>query len=214
MGILHTAPFAPAAPPGCWAAMLPSSPSPARSSLPSGSCPATVPSSRYSRRCLLAAVSNEGIAARLLNTAPLRLMGDISYSVYLGQTFAFLVAVALAKTPLGPVLGIAASHCDAGALHGASYSPLRRGTLPQPVAPPAGRAQAPSGPRVAQRYAGLPPVLHLRGHLHDPARRVFIRISDRHGNLSPNTRHPPRRSRSASCRRPPQLSRFRNLRCA
>lgn len=55
---------------------------------------------------LLAAVSNEGRAARLLNAAPLRLMGDISYSVYLGQTFAFSDAVALARTPLGATLGL------------------------------------------------------------------------------------------------------------
>jgi peptidoglycan/LPS O-acetylase OafA/YrhL len=55
---------------------------------------------------LLAAVSNAGLAARLLNAAPLRWMGDISYSVYLGQTIAFSVAPMMAATGLGPLLGL------------------------------------------------------------------------------------------------------------
>lgn len=55
---------------------------------------------------LLAAVSNTGRAARLLNVRPLRWMGDISYSVYLGQVFALSAALALSHTPAGPILGL------------------------------------------------------------------------------------------------------------
>jgi len=55
---------------------------------------------------LLTAVRNTGIAARLLNARPLRWLGDISYSVYLGQTFAFSAAVTLSTTSLGPALGL------------------------------------------------------------------------------------------------------------
>ena len=55
---------------------------------------------------LLAAVRNTGLAARVLNAAPLRWMGDISYSVYLGQAFAFSAVLTLATTPLGPALGL------------------------------------------------------------------------------------------------------------
>src|SRR5713226_5783725 len=55
---------------------------------------------------LLAAVRNTGLAARALNAAPLRWMGDISYSVYLGQAFAFSAVLTLATTPLGPALGL------------------------------------------------------------------------------------------------------------
>jgi len=55
---------------------------------------------------LLAAVSNAGMATRLLNIGPLRWLGDISYSVYLGQALAFSVVATLAATWVGPWLGI------------------------------------------------------------------------------------------------------------
>lgn len=56
---------------------------------------------------LLAAVSNAGAATRLLNARPLRWLGDISYSVYLGQVPAISVALILSTTWLGPRLGLA-----------------------------------------------------------------------------------------------------------
>lgn len=56
---------------------------------------------------LLAAVSNAGMATRLLNTRPLRWLGDISYSVYLGQAVAFSLVATLAATRVGPWLGLA-----------------------------------------------------------------------------------------------------------
>jgi peptidoglycan/LPS O-acetylase OafA/YrhL len=55
---------------------------------------------------LLVAVSNAGVAARLLNAWPLRSMGDISYSVYLGQSLAFSLVLSLSATRFGPLLGI------------------------------------------------------------------------------------------------------------
>jgi len=55
---------------------------------------------------LLAAVSNGGRVGRLLNAAPLRWLGDISYSLYLSQGIAFAVVLALAATSLAPVLGL------------------------------------------------------------------------------------------------------------
>jgi peptidoglycan/LPS O-acetylase OafA/YrhL len=55
---------------------------------------------------LLAAVSNAGIGTRLLNARPLRWLGDISYSVYLGQVFAFSAAAVLAASPAVLVLGL------------------------------------------------------------------------------------------------------------
>ena len=55
---------------------------------------------------LLAAVSNAGVATRLLNTRPLRWLGDISYSVYLGQALAFSLVSMLATTWVGPWLGL------------------------------------------------------------------------------------------------------------
>jgi peptidoglycan/LPS O-acetylase OafA/YrhL len=55
---------------------------------------------------LLAAVSNAGVATRLLNARPLRWLGDISYSVYLGQALAFSVVATLSATWAGPWLGL------------------------------------------------------------------------------------------------------------
>jgi len=55
---------------------------------------------------LLAAVSNTGVATRLLNIRPLRWLGDISYSVYLGQALAFSVVATLSATPAGAWLGL------------------------------------------------------------------------------------------------------------
>jgi peptidoglycan/LPS O-acetylase OafA/YrhL len=55
---------------------------------------------------LLAAVSNQGVAARLLNAAPLRWLGDISYSLYLGQVFAVSMALGIAQTAAGAALGL------------------------------------------------------------------------------------------------------------
>jgi peptidoglycan/LPS O-acetylase OafA/YrhL len=55
---------------------------------------------------LLAAVSNAGRATRLLNARPLRWLGDISYSVYLGQAPALSIALILSTTWLGPRLGL------------------------------------------------------------------------------------------------------------
>jgi peptidoglycan/LPS O-acetylase OafA/YrhL len=55
---------------------------------------------------LLAAVSNAGVATRLLNARPLRWLGDISYSVYLGQALAFSVVAILSATWAGPWLGL------------------------------------------------------------------------------------------------------------
>jgi peptidoglycan/LPS O-acetylase OafA/YrhL len=55
---------------------------------------------------LLAAVCNAGAATRLLNARPLRWLGDISYSVYLGQAPAFSIAMILSTTWLGPSLGL------------------------------------------------------------------------------------------------------------
>jgi peptidoglycan/LPS O-acetylase OafA/YrhL len=56
---------------------------------------------------LLAAVSNAGMASRLLNIRPLHRLGDISYSVYLGQALAFSAVATLAATWVGPWLGLA-----------------------------------------------------------------------------------------------------------
>jgi peptidoglycan/LPS O-acetylase OafA/YrhL len=55
---------------------------------------------------LLAAVSNAGVATRLLNVRPLRWLGDISYSIYLGQALAFSVVATLSATWVGPWLGL------------------------------------------------------------------------------------------------------------
>jgi peptidoglycan/LPS O-acetylase OafA/YrhL len=55
---------------------------------------------------LLAAVSNAGMAARLLNAGPLRRMGDISYSVYLGQSLAFSLVLSTSATSFGAGLGL------------------------------------------------------------------------------------------------------------
>lgn len=55
---------------------------------------------------LLAAASNAGMATRLLNIRPLRWLGDISYSVYLGQVLAFSLAPTLAPTRAGVWLGL------------------------------------------------------------------------------------------------------------
>ena len=55
---------------------------------------------------LLAAVSNAGAATRLLNMRPLRWLGDISYSVYLGQALAFSAVATLSATWVGAWLGL------------------------------------------------------------------------------------------------------------
>lgn len=47
---------------------------------------------------LLAAVSNSGRAAAVLNATPLRWLGEVSYSVYIFQTLPFIVAVSLSGT--------------------------------------------------------------------------------------------------------------------
>ena len=55
---------------------------------------------------LLAEVSDAGLAGRLLNAKPLRSLGDISYSVSLGQSLAFAMVPALSLTRLGTLLGL------------------------------------------------------------------------------------------------------------
>jgi peptidoglycan/LPS O-acetylase OafA/YrhL len=55
---------------------------------------------------LLAAVGNAGIATRLLNAAPLRRLGDVSYSLYLAQIFAITAAAGVARTSAGAALGL------------------------------------------------------------------------------------------------------------
>jgi len=47
---------------------------------------------------LLAAVCNSGRTAGVLNAAPLRWLGEVSYSVYIFQTLPFIVAVSLSGT--------------------------------------------------------------------------------------------------------------------
>jgi peptidoglycan/LPS O-acetylase OafA/YrhL len=47
---------------------------------------------------LLAAVCNSGRAAGVLNAAPLRWLGEVSYSVYIFQTLPFIVMVSLSGT--------------------------------------------------------------------------------------------------------------------
>lgn len=53
---------------------------------------------------ILAAVSNKGVAAEMLNCRPLFWLGQISYSLYLGQIFVFATASRMSLTPVGALL--------------------------------------------------------------------------------------------------------------
>jgi peptidoglycan/LPS O-acetylase OafA/YrhL len=55
---------------------------------------------------LLAAVANGGRGTRILNAAPLRLLGDLAYALYLTQVFAITAAAGVAGTAAGAALGL------------------------------------------------------------------------------------------------------------